>query len=187
MTKKDLMLYFVILILLSLFLWQWVSKGALVIQLSEFQKDNKDLQLLSGIGPLRLTHKHADVKVYINSQSVDFSKHKYQLASRFIHFEEGMGDVIHTHATGLTIGHLFKSFGGNLNSNCMILESQSYCTEGNKTLKLYVNGQPSSEFDNYILNDLDKILVSYGDDDETKVNQQLGSITNLAPKYSSQK
>ena len=187
MTKKDLIFYAAIFILLSLFLWQWISKGALLNQLVAIQKDNNDLRLLSGIGLLRSTHEHADVKVYLNEQAVDFSQHKYQLASRFIHFEEGVGDVIHKHAIGLTVGHLFKSLGGDINNNCITLDGQSYCKDGNKTLKFYVNNQPNSEFDNYVIKDLDKILISYGNEAQAEIQKQLGSITNLAPKYSSSK
>lgn len=187
MIKKDLAFYAVILILLSLFLWQWLSKGVLLSQLVEFQKDNKDLHLLSGIGSLRSTHKHADVKVHINGHAADFSQHKYQLASRFIHFEEGLGDVVHIHAIGLTIGHLFKSLGGDINNNCITFESQSYCREQNKTLRFYVNNKPNNEFDNYAIKDMDKVLISYGNEEEAEIKKQLDSVTNLAPKYSSVK
>src|SRR3989338_8811613 len=155
MSKKDMVFYALIAVLLFLFLWQWLSKGALLGQLdmhlSELQKDNKDMTLLSGIGTLRSAHNHADVKVYINSKAVDFSERKYQLAARFIHFEEGIGDVIHIHATGLTLDHLFKSLGGDLINNCIVLEGQSYCNNGDKTLKFYVNGQKSSEFGNRVI------------------------------------
>ena len=185
MKRKVLIFYFVILILVSLFFWELISKGALLNQLTELQKDRKDLQLLSGIGPLRSVHNHADVKVYIDGKAIDFSQHKYQLASRFIHFEEGVGDVIHMHATGLTIGHLFKSLGGDISTNCITLDLQSNCRDGNKTSKLYVHNQPNNEFDNYIIKDLDKILISYGNEDQAEIQKQLDSITNLAPKYSS--
>ena len=184
MRKKDLIFYVVILILLTLFLWQWLSKSNLIRQLNEFQKDNKDLYLLSGIGQLKSAHLHADVKVYINDKAIDFSQRKYQLAARFIHFEEGVGDVLHTHATGLTLGHLFKSLGMDLNNNCIIFEGQSYCNDANKRLKFYVNGQANNEFDNYVIKDLDKYLISYGDESEEEIKKQLNSVTNLAPKYS---
>lgn len=185
MTKKDLALYAAILIFLSLFLWQWLSKGALSSQLAELQKDNNDLHLLSGIGSLRSTHKHADVKVYINGNAADFSQRKYQLASRYIHFEEGLGDVAHIHAIGLTIGHLFKSLGGDINNNCVTLDSQNYCREESKMLKFYVNNKPNSEFDNYVIKDMDKLLISYGDENESEIKKQLDSVTNLAQKFSS--
>lgn len=184
MAKKDLVFYALILILLVLFLWQWLSKGSLMQQAHELQMDNNDLHLLSDIGQLRSTHIHADVKVYVNNQAIDFSQRKYQLASRFIHFEENKGDVVHVHATGLTIGHLFKSLGIEFNNNCITVDSQKYCTDNEKILKLYVNEQKSNEFSNRVIKDLDKYLISYGNEDNAAIQKQLNSITNLAPKYS---
>ena len=184
MRKSEWIFYLVIVLLIALFMWQWLSKGALVNQLTQLQKDNKDLHLLSGIGALQSTHQHADVKVYINGKAIDFSQKKYQLAARFIHFEDGIGDVIHTHATGLTIGHLFKSLGGDINNNCLVLE-RSYCNSNDNKLKFYVNGKPNNEYATYIIKDLDKILVSYGNESESEIKKQLNSITNLAAKYSS--
>ena len=187
MTRKDLIFYAVIFILVILFLWQWLSKGSLIMQAAEMQNDIKNLHLLSGIGSLRLVHLHADVKVYINGKPIDFSQRKYQLAARFIHFEDGIGDVIHTHATGLAMGHLFKSLGMDFNGNCIIVEGNNYCNEDNKTLKFYVNGQLNNQFNNYVIKDLGKILVSYGSESEAEIQKQLNSITNLAPRYSSQR
>ena len=187
MPKKDLFFYIVILVLVVLFLWQWLSKGSLIRQSAEMQNDIRDLHLLSGIGPLRSAHLHADIKVYINGKAIDFSQRKYQLAARFIHFEDGIGDVIHTHATSLTLGHLFKSLGMDFNSNCLTFEGQAYCNDVDKTLKFYVNGQKSNEFDNRVIKDLDKYLVSYGNENESEMQKQLNSIINLAPRYSLQR
>ena len=191
MNKKDMVFYALIAVLLFLFLWQWLSKGALLgqlnLQLNEIQKDNKDLMLLSDVGPLRSAHNHADVKVYINGKAIDFSQSKYQLAARFIHFEEGIGEAIHTHATSLTMGHLFKSLGADFDNNCLAFEKTDYCSGGNAKLRFYVNGKPNNEFDNYVIKDLDKILVSYGGEDEAEIQKQLNSVTNLAAKYSANK
>lgn len=191
MTRKNVLLYSVIFILVLLVLWQWISRGSIeagfMKQSAEMQNDLKDLHLLSGVGELRSAHLHADAKVYIDGKAIDFSQRKYQLASRFMHFEDGIGDVVHTHATGLTVGHLFRSLGGELSNNCLIFEGKSNCNDGSKTLKFYVNGQPSNEFDNRVIKDLDKYLISYGSEDEAQIRKQLDSITNLAPKYSLQK
>ena len=151
------------------------------------QKYDNQLFLLLGIGPLKSVHHHADVKIYINGQAVDFSQHKYQLATSFIHFEDGMGNVIHTHAAGLTMGHLFKSLRGDASINCITLDAQAYCNENNKKLKFYVNRNPNNEFATYAIKDLDKILISYGTENDSEIQKQLDSITNLAAKYSANK
>ena len=187
MSKKNLVLYAVILVLFVLFLWQWLSKGNLINQLNNLAKENSQLHLLSGVGPLKSTHIHADVKVYINGKAIDFSQGKYQLASRFIHFEDGIGDVVHIHATGLTLGHLFKSLGMDFDNNCINFEGQNYCNNGNNKLRFYVNGQPNNEFSNYIMQDLDKILVSYGSDTDSDIQKQISSVTKLAANYSTKK
>ena len=184
MKKKDLVFYVVILLLVVLFLWQWLSKGALINQISQLQKYNYQLQLLSGIGQLGSVHHHADVKVYINNNAIDFSQRKYQITTSFIHFEDGLGDVIHLHAPGLTIGHLLNSVGIKFNSDCMFIEGQSYCSDKDKKIKFYVNGRPNKEFYSYAMKDLDKILISYGSETDSEIQKQLDSVTNLAPKYS---
>ncbi|MEK6946747.1 MAG: hypothetical protein AABX32_04010 [Nanoarchaeota archaeon] len=194
MAKKSTILYGIIALLLILFLWQWISNKNLINQPTNsdnqanlLQNYNGQLSKLSGIGPLSSTHIHADIKVYINGQSIDFSQKKYQLTTSYIHFEDGIGDVAHIHATGLTMGHLFKSLNGDFNNNCLTLESQTNCNDGNKRLKFYVNGKQNNEFGYYVMQDLDKILVSYGAENESEIQKQIGSITNLAPEYSANK
>ncbi|MEK6891566.1 MAG: hypothetical protein AABX25_00105 [Nanoarchaeota archaeon] len=194
MIKKSAIPYTILTILLILFLWQWISKGNLVNQLNNLnnqtnllQNYNGQLSKLSGIGPLSSIHIHADIKLYIDGQSIDFSQKKYQVATSYIHFEDGLGDVVHIHATRLTMGHLFKSLNGDFNNNCLTLDEQTYCDDGNKKLKFYVNGKPNDEFGYYVMKDLDKVLVSYGTENDSEIQKQLKSITNLAPKYSASK
>ncbi|MBI3027027.1 hypothetical protein HYY70_02845 [Candidatus Woesearchaeota archaeon] len=187
MRRKDLVLYIIILILASMLLWQWISKSSLINQISQLQRHNSQIQLMTGIGHLGSTHLHADIKVYINGQAIDFSQSKYQLKNSLIHFEDKIGDVAHTHATGLTLGHLFKSIGIYFNNECINIEGKNYCNENSKRLKFYVNGKINNEFDNRLIADLDKYLISYGDENESEIQNQLNSITNLAPRYSLQK
>jgi len=185
--KKGWILYSIIFVLLFLFLWQFLSKRNLEMQLVKSQNYNNQLSYIVGIGPIGSQHIHADVKVYINGQHVDFSLRKYQLTTSYIHFEDGLGDVIHAHSTGLTIGNLFYSIGGSISPNCLYFEGQNYCNGNGKTLKFYVNGQQSNEFGSKVIQDLDKYLISYGDGNNTSIKKQLDSITNLAPRYSANK
>lgn len=174
---KNKIFYAVIVLLLILFLWQWLSKGALMHQAALLQKYNTQMQLLTGIGNIGSAHIHADIKVYINGNAIDFSQGKYQLATSFIHFEDGIGDVIHVHATGMIIRHLFKSLRMDLDSSCIAAEGKNYCNGNGNKLRLYVNGRISSQFDNYVIRDLDKILVSYGNENDSDIQKQLASVT----------
>ena len=191
MKKKDIFFSAVIIVLLILFFWQLLSNGVLMNQLNQassqinqIQKYNSQLSLLSGIGPLKSTHIHADVKVYLNGRQIDFSQRKYQITTSYIHFEDGLGDVIHVHATGMTMDHLFKSLNGEFNSECLLFEGQNYCNDANKKLKFFVNGKPNNEFGYFVMKDLDKILISYGGENSSEIQKQMDSVTNLAQKYS---
>ena len=190
MAKKSQILYLVIITLFVLLLWQWISKNSLMSQIGSLNKQaallqnhNGQLSKLSGIGSLKSTHIHSDIKVYINGQKIDFSQKKYQVATSYIHFENGDGDVVHMHATGLAMNNLFKSLNGDFNGNCIEFEQQMHCNDNNNKLKFYVNRKPNVEFGYYIIKDLDRILVSYGSESNAEIQKQLDSVTNFSSKY----
>jgi len=152
----------------------------------------------SKIGVLGSQHIHADWKIYINgnilddavleSLAMDMSKTDNSITSSFIHLDKGApapektGDIIHMHATGVPLWVFFKSVGMDFNKDCIILENkESFCNNSVKKLKFYVNGKPNNAWENYVFNDLDKILISYGD--ETDLSQQLNLITNFAQNH----
>lgn len=135
----------------------------------------------SPLGLLNTAHDHADFKVYLDGQVVNFSQPQYQLRHANAHVEAGDGDVLHMHAAHVTMGAFLETLGMRFNSTCFVLDTgQSFCNGDGKTLKFYVNGQPNAQFDGYVLRHLDRILVSYGDETETELQQQLDSITRKA-------
>lgn len=125
-------------------------------------------------------HVHADFKVYANDNAIDFSILMYQLQSKSVHVEDGIGDVMHIHKKGITIGDFFETLDIQFNKTCITFQIEgSYCNADNKKLSFYVNGIENNEYENYEIKDLDKILISYGKGD---IEKQLESITNLASK-----
>ena len=190
MKRKDLYCLIVIGVLALALVWTLLDKSVAINNITSVLKDvareRDQLHVISGIDALKSTHEHADIKVYINGKAMDFSQPKYQVTTSFIHFEEGLGDVVHIHAKGLTIGHLFNSLGGRITSNCMTIESQTYCSDANKVLKFYVNGKQSNEVTGYVIKDLDKYLITYGNEDAVGIKKQLDSVTDLAKKFSTQ-
>ena len=151
----------------------------------------------STIGILDSQHIHADWKVYINGIALDFSDKAHmermrsnKPVSSFIHVDSGApppektGDILHMHATGVPLWIFFESIGMDFNRDCIILENkEKFCNDGNKKLKFSVNGKESNEFENYVFKKLDKILISYGNDSEEEIKNQLASITNFAKNH----
>ena len=154
----------------------------------------------STIGILGSQHIHADLKIYINGESLDenvlgplamdMSKMDSQITSSFIHFDEGAlppekaGDVLHMHATGVPLWIFFESIGMRFDKECFVMDDgKSYCNDGNNNLKFLVNGIENSEYEEYVFNDNDKILVSYGNEGEEEIKQQLSSITDFSKNH----
>ena len=150
----------------------------------------------SSIGVLGSQHVHADWKIYVNGKvldnsfleplAMDMSKMDNKLTSSFIHLDKGApapektGDVLHMHATGVPLWLFFESIGMKFEKDCFTVDTGvKYCNNAEKSLKFYVNGKENNEFGNYVFNDLDKILISYGDKGED-VSNQLDSVSDNA-------
>jgi len=151
----------------------------------------------STIGVLGSQHIHADWKIFINGEeldesfveslAMDMSKMDSPVTSNFIHLDKGTttpektGDVLHMHATGVPLWVFFKSVGMEFSKDCLSFDGKKFCNGATNTLKFYANGKPNEKWENYVFNDLDKILVSYGN--ESDLIQQLNSITNFAKSH----
>ncbi len=128
-------------------------------------------------GAVGSTHEHTAIGLFINGQMVDFSLPQYLGKSQYTHFEGGDGiekQTAHKHATGVDIGFLFESMDIKFNEECLIMDNgESYCNDGTNLLKFFVNGVRNSNYNSYVLNDNDKVLISYGSDDQQQVEEQL--------------
>jgi len=135
-------------------------------------------------GPLGSTHQHADIKVYTMGNAIDFSLPQYQLQDKLTHFENGDGSVVHTHATGITLGYLFRTLGMEISDECLKLNTDNeYCNVGNAKLNVFVKNSNSdwekiSYAADYVIQDVDKILIAYGTEDEEGIKELMESITD---------
>jgi len=108
--------------------------------------------------------------------------------SNFTHLHDGDGEIIHKHMSTITLGDFFSSLGMWFGEECFILDADlpssdggtEYCNDGEKTLKMYVNGQPNHEFGDYELSDLDRILITYGDETDEEIQSQIDSVGDRA-------
>ena len=137
----------------------------------------------ANFGALGLTHEHTAFRLFINGQTIDFSQPKYQVKSQYVHFENGDGDTIHKHATGVDIGFLFETLGIKFTSECITMDDgTAYCNDGNTTLKFFVNGVSNNKYNNYVPQDGDRILLSYGSESQEQIDEQLKALEILSIK-----
>lgn len=132
------------------------------------------------LGPLGSTHEHAIFLTFIKGQFIDFSKPEYMVQIKEVHIENLDGTVIHKHTTGVTIGYFLNSLGVGFDKDCLVLgKKEKYCNDGQNTLKFYVNGNQNNEFGNYVFRNNDKMLITYGDPDNSNTEGQLISLDEI--------
>ena len=130
-----------------------------------------------GAGKLGDEHVHASMLVRIFSDKFDFSAPSYQVKSAWIHFESSDGETIHRHASGVTLGYLFENLNIIINAECFIFsDGRQFCTNEDYSLKYYVNHQAVSDINDYVLKDQDRILISYGSENQEQIEEQLEEL-----------
>jgi len=135
-------------------------------------------------------HAHADFRVYINGKALDFTLSKYQSTEDtslhpYMHLHGGIGTIIHKHQKGVTLGDFFESLGIRFTKDCFVMDDgKELCNGEGETLKFFVNGVPNAAFGDYELNDLDKILITFGDEEDVIIQAQTKSVTDDACIYS---
>ena len=131
----------------------------------------------SSIGPVGSTHQHAVFKVFIEEKQINFSENKYMVRSQYVHIEGGDGETIHKHATGVTIGYFLKTLNFDFDKNCIKTDSgENLCNDNGNTLKFYINGIKSREYDGHEIKDGEKYLITYGNESEEEIQKQLESF-----------
>lgn len=121
------------------------------------------------VGEYGSEHDHGVIAIFVNNQKLDFSHDRFQLASKYIHFENHNSNLIHKHATGAPLEMLFVSLGIKISQECLVLNYYSenknnFCSNNENLLFFYVNGTPyHSEISNYVFNHGDRILISFGE------------------------
>ena len=127
-----------------------------------------------GAGKLGDSHEHASLLVRIFGDKFDFSVPSYQIKSSWIHFEESDGTTIHRHASGVTLGYLFDSLNIGMDSKCYVFpDGRQFCNNEDYSLKYYINHQPVSDINDYIFEDGDWILISFGSETPEQIEEQL--------------
>jgi len=135
---------------------------------------NAALDAPPSAGTLGDDHVHASILVRIFGDKFNFSLPAYQIKSSWIHFEGQDGDTIHRHSTGMQLGYLFETLGIILNDECYIFpDGREFCTNEDYSLKFYINHKQVPSITNYVINEDDRILISYGNETPEQIEKQL--------------
>ena len=128
-------------------------------------------------GKLGDEHIHSSMLVRIFGDKFDFSLPNYQIKSSWIHFENQDGDTVHRHASGVELEFLFNSLGIGLDEDCFEFpDGRQFCTNEDYSLKYFINHRQVNDIRDYVVMEEDRILISYGNDDNIVIEQQLAEL-----------
>ena len=133
------------------------------------------------VGQFGSDHAHAALLVFVNGDQIDFSHPRFQLQSKYIHFENNNPYLIHKHATDVPLDMLFSSFGLEITSECIVLRGQTdpnqNCIDSKNSMTILINGKSFSNINLYEIRHNDRILISFGD--SSLISNQLEQLDKL--------
>ena len=127
-----------------------------------------------GAGKLGDEHVHSSLLVRIFGDKFEFGVPSYQIKSSWIHFEDSDGTTIHRHSSGVTLGYLFDSLNIGIDNKCYIFpDGRQFCTNEDYSLKYFINHKRVNDINDYIFEDGDRILISFGSETPEQIEEQL--------------
>ena len=128
-------------------------------------------------GKLGDEHILASLLTKIFGDKFDYATPNYQVKTSWIHFENQDGDTIHRHSTGVDLEFLFDSMNIALDDKCFVFpDGRQFCTNNDYTLQFYINQQKVDDIRKYIIQEDDKILITYGNEDQEAIDKQLAEL-----------
>ena len=107
----------------------------------------------------------------------DFSVPTYQIKSSWIHFEESDGTTIHRHASGVTLSYLFETMNIIIDEECYLFpDGRQFCTNEDYSLKYYLNHKSVDSINDYVIQDGDRILITFGNETPEQIEAQLTEL-----------
>jgi predicted lactoylglutathione lyase len=100
---------------------------------------------------------------------------------------DNVNNVVHVEDHAVTWGQFFQNLGWNMGPTYIINKDGTiYQENGNNKLNLILNGQDYTDFgglQNTVINDKDKLLVSFGDESQSTLKQEYNAISSTAKHY----
>lgn len=145
-------------------------------------------------------HYHANFAVYINGQREEFKGPQYYqevavcsstnditLPQQRAHLHDNINSVIHVHDHAVTWGQLFENLGWYLGPDFIQKDDGTrYTADDTNKLNIVLNGQNYTGLQamtNIVIKDRDRLLVSFGDMDQSALDKQFKSVPNTAKHY----
>jgi hypothetical protein len=141
-------------------------------------------------------HYHANFALYVNGVRDEFKSPLFyeEVQSCTMdsandpkvraHMHDQNNHVVHVHAKVVTWGDFFANIGYTLGNTMLKTEQGGFVSgqDGN-ALSFMLNGQKIDAIANRVIGDRDRLLVSYGHEDQTALQKQFASVESDALEH----
>jgi len=77
----------------------------------------------------------------------------------------------------VTLGYLFGTLGIGIDEDCYdFADGRQFCTNEDYSLKYFINGDSVNSINDYVVQNDDRILISYGSETEEQIIAQLNEL-----------
>lgn len=139
-------------------------------------------------------HYHANFAVYINGQQELFKDPTYYEEVALCnngtltppartHMHDEQAGVIHVHDDAVTWGQFFENLGWEIGPDFLHTRDKLYVADDTNKLNIVLNGQNLTDVTNItdqVIQDKDRLLVSYGDIDQATLDKEYKTVPNNA-------
>jgi len=147
-------------------------------------------------------HYHANFAAYIDGQREEFKGLQYyeeftsascntaehqKSPNERAHMHSNINDVVHVHDNLVTWGNFFQYLGWNVGDTFLATPNKIYQNTDKAELSFILNGKHTDSIVNRVIQDRDRLLISYGINNETSLNEQFNSVSSSAKEYDESK
>lgn len=124
--------------------------------------------------------KQASFAIYTNGTFRIFTASMYHNLSDDVFIEASNPNIIKIKKTGITWYDFFSSLPFKLTHECLTTGTrETYCTNKDKALTFYLNGEKEAQILDRVIRDRDKLLITYGNESVASIKKQLEKVPNL--------
>jgi hypothetical protein len=149
-------------------------------------------------------HYHANFAVYINGKREEFKGPQYyqevavcsstndiHMPQQRTHMHDNINSVIHVHDHSVTWGQFFENLGWYVGPDFIQKDDGTrYVADDTNKLNVVINGQDYTGLQaitNEVINDRDRLLLSFGNIDQKTLDQEFKSVPSTAKHYDESK
>ena len=177
--KKTLYL----LLILVLVIFAVISWSGLFSEKKEISQDKlfeSQTWEITNPGDEKNVNYQASFAIFTNGTFRTFSDSMYHNLSEDVYIESSGLNIVNVKKPLVTWDDFFKTMPFKLTKECLTTGTgQTFCTNYNASLKFYLNEMPDPNALDKVINAKDRLLVSYGSENNTEIEKQIETIPEL--------